>query len=207
VEFLNDPQQRQAWFTKLETIDWNVFIQGPPHGKSHPTQVVKYLAGYLTGGPISDRRILSADNDEVWIHARPKRSSKKKRGMHAPRPYRLSARQFMQRWSLHVLPRGFIRSRAYGGYHGSQRVAYLDQCRQLNPEPQSDRAETEATDRDLPEVEPPKCPHCAGRLALISSLRRPSWRIIFERDIYHADVDSPMHYLGIARPPPQQPVG
>ena len=59
VEFLKDVSQRDNGST-LEQTDWNVFIQGPPEGKSDPAQVVKYLAGYLTGGPIADSRLIRA---------------------------------------------------------------------------------------------------------------------------------------------------
>jgi putative transposase len=100
VEFLNDLDQRDDWLDQLEAIDWNVFIEGPPNGKSDPANVVKYLAGYLTGGPISDQRIIRADDDEVRFWARPKKSmssSGRRRGMNKSEPYRLSGLQFMRR--------------------------------------------------------------------------------------------------------------
>ena len=34
---------RDAWIAGLETIDWNVFVEGPPGGQSDPKQVLKYL--------------------------------------------------------------------------------------------------------------------------------------------------------------------
>lgn len=73
VDFLNDKQQRQDWLDQLEATDWNVFIEGPPNGDSKPSQVLKYLARYLTGGPIADSRIIGADDNEVWFHARSKK--------------------------------------------------------------------------------------------------------------------------------------
>ncbi len=48
VDFLNDPVQRDKWLLGLEQTDWNVFVQGPPNGRSDPANVVKYLASYLT---------------------------------------------------------------------------------------------------------------------------------------------------------------
>ena len=212
VAFLNDAAKRKAWLDQLEQIDWNVFSQGPPHGKSDPLDVVKYLASYLTGGPIANRRIIKADEEEVWFWARPKKSlnrkRSKRRGMNASRPYRLSARQFMQRWTLHILPKGFIRSRCYGGYHGTKRASYLDQCRELlspitqQPEPPTTDPHTlleeEASER--------KCSHCASELRFVSYQERPSWRQIFERDIYHMKGYSPQFHLGTGRPPPRQRV-
>jgi len=205
VAFLKNEKGRKEFFDQLESIDWNVFIQGPPKGRSDPANVVKYLAGYMTGGPIADSRVISADNDEVWIKARPKQSSKKKRGMNAPRPYRLSARQFMQRWAMHVLPKGFTRSRAYGGYHGSKRQAYLARCRELLPPEQSVEqypAPDQPPSETVTESRQRPCPKCNGELALLRSERRPSWRTVFEKVIYRIDDCLPVHQIGIARAPP-----
>jgi hypothetical protein len=204
VEFLKDASQRELWCDKLEQTDWNVFIQGPPKGKSDPAQVVKYLAGYLTGGPIADSRLLSADDDEVHFWARPKQAAgrPKHKGMNRPRPYRLSGRQFMQRWSLHILPKGFTRSRSYGGYHGSKRTAYLQQCReQLGVLEDFEAPEPEVSEETEASTEL-KCPHCDAELRLIHYERRPSWRKIFEQEIYRQDIYSPQHHMGNGRAPP-----
>jgi hypothetical protein len=56
---LHNPNLLRRWLKKLKETDWNVFIQGPPHGQSDPRQVIKYLTRYMTGGPISDHRIES----------------------------------------------------------------------------------------------------------------------------------------------------
>jgi hypothetical protein len=206
VEFLNDADQRNRWLDKLEQTDWNVFVQGPPKGNSDPADVIKYLAGYLTGGPIADRRIIRADDDEVWFWARPKTGpgSTKRRGMNRPRPYRLSGRQFLQRWSLHILPKGFTRSRSYGGYHGSKREAYLKQCSELlGPAVDESTAKGTEPDEGYDAETDRKCPHCEASLRLIRSERRPSWRKIFEREIYRLEIYSPQHHLGAGRSPPQ----
>lgn len=201
VSFLNDAAARTEWFKELESIDWNVFIQGPPAGKSDPAQVVKYLAGYLTGGPIAERRLIRADDNEVHFWARPKRSDDKHKGMNRAQPYRLSGHEFIRRWTMHILPKGFIRSRSYGGYHSSKRAAYLAECRELLP-PVDQQADAE------PQLEPSeaavkKCPHCEGDLSLIHSERRPSWRTIFTKSIYRSSQYSPMHHIGTGRSPPQ----
>lgn len=204
VEFLGDASQRETWLKELESIDWNVFSEGPPHGKSNPANVIKYLARYLTGGPIADSRIIEADDDEVHFWARPKKSIRKQRGMNQPEPFRLNGRQFMQRWSLHILPKGFTRSRCYGGYHGSKRASYLEQSRKLltavGHKLTEDETKPDAETLDVSRE--PNCPHCDSNLTLIHSERRPSWRIVFERDIYTQNIYSPQHHLGSGRSPP-----
>ena len=55
-------QEQLAWAKFTETLlehDWCVFIQRPPASESSPEHVLKYLARYMTGGPISDRRLVS----------------------------------------------------------------------------------------------------------------------------------------------------
>ncbi len=74
VKFINDAAERTSWWEGLQAINWNVFIEGPPKGTSQPAQVIKYLASYLTGGPISDLRVIFASDQEVWIRARPEQS-------------------------------------------------------------------------------------------------------------------------------------
>jgi len=176
VEFLKDFTEQEKWLSKLEQTNWNVFIQGPPEGKSNPANVVKYLAGYLTGGPISDRRIIKADEDEVWFWARPKKTtplSQRRRGMNKAQPYRLSGLQFMQRWALHILPKGFTRSRSYGGYHGSNRETYIQACRELlGTAPNEDHTQEESDlAEELDSMPERTCPHCESELEWIKDLR------------------------------------
>ena len=49
-------------------------------GEVMGVNVVKYLASYLTGGPISERRLISSDENEVVFWARPKRSKQRSKG-------------------------------------------------------------------------------------------------------------------------------
>jgi hypothetical protein len=51
---LADTEAFEAWLAPLENIDWVTYIEAPKNNDSSPEHVVKYLARYLTGGPISD---------------------------------------------------------------------------------------------------------------------------------------------------------
>lgn len=205
VGFLANVAERDSWLEELEQTDWNVFIEGPPPGTSDPANVVKYLARYLTGGPISDQRLISVE-DGVEFWARPKRAAanpRKHRGMHPPLPFRLSGRQFMQRWTLHILPKGFTKSRCYGGYHGTKRQAYLQNCRELlniteHDEPPSDEQLTD----DASDQHTRRCPNCECAMICIKQETRPSWRELFNRTIYQSSVYVPLLHVRCSRAPP-----
>jgi len=189
-EFL-DPTQREAWLEELTATDWNVFVEGPPHGKSRPTDVLKYLARYIAGGPISDRRMISDDDGVVRFWAR----RKNKAGGNRSEPFPLKGIEFVRRWTMHILPKGYTRSRSYGGYHGTKRAAYLASCRQLLGIATAVAASTD-DDLDDSEASSPICPRCEIAMQCILRQSRPSWKRIFERDIY-ADpaIYSPMHHI------------
>ena len=168
-----------------------VFIEGPPNGKSDPVHVLKYLARYMTGGPISDRRLISDKEGVVTFWAR----SKDKAKGNQSEPYPLRGIEFVRRWVMHILPKRYTRSRSYGGYHGSKRTEYLQRCRELlgiMPE----ASETTSDLIEETECSTPTCARCETPMRCIEYQPRPSWKQIFERDIY-ADpaIYSPMHHI------------
>jgi len=184
---LLEPKELEAWLAKVTKSDWNVFIEGPPNGSSTPDQVLKYLARYLTGGPISDGRILGDENGRVTFWARSKNKAEGNRS----RPFELPGSEFLRRWSMHILPKGYTRSRRFGGYHGGKRKEYLSRCRELLPIPGCPPTPPpEGTEASLP-----RCPRCNVQMRCIERQRRPSWKEVFGRRIY-ADptIYSPMHH-------------
>jgi hypothetical protein len=188
---LLQPKGLEAWLRKVTASDWNVFIEGPPDGKSDPADLLKYLARYLTGGPISDRRILRDEQDRVTFWAR----SKNKAAGNPSRPVELPGKEFVRRWSMHILPKGYTRTRCYGGYHGSKRQAYGKRCRELLPPPSSQPvASPQRSERIEPTLR--VCPRCLIPMCCIVNHRRPSWWEVFDRRIY-ADpaIYSPVLYI------------
>jgi hypothetical protein len=57
---LKDKSAFDEWLKPFETISWVTYIERPPYEDSSPEHVVKYLARYMTGGPISDCRVRSS---------------------------------------------------------------------------------------------------------------------------------------------------
>ncbi len=82
----------------------------------------------------------------------------------------LATDEFIRRFLLHVLPRGFHRIRHYGLLAGSARKASLARARELlnvAPPPEDDTPEEPADFR-------PPCPCLGGRMIVIETIER--WR-------------------------------
>ena len=189
--YLLNPSAWQAFVDSLRQQDWVVYLQPPPSQDAEAENLLKYLARYVTGGPISDARLISHENGEVTFWAR----DKSKTGQRVP--VRLSGVEFVRRWSLHILPAGFHRVRYYGGLHPSRRAAYLARCRELlaerssgeaasleaactSPSQASDPPRDESTEpgpeataraQTLPGV----CPSCGGQLRVVWQRYERSW--------------------------------
>ena len=74
--------------------------------------------------------------------------------------------EFLRRFLLHVLPRGFVRIRCFGFLSNRQRAQQLPRCHQvLGDSPPSPRPQP-ATERLASWV----CPHCGGAMHMIERL-------------------------------------
>ena len=64
-----------------------------------------------------------------------------------------------------ILPKGYTRSRSYGGYHSSKRVDYLELCRQLLPAAPCNADQDETAALETPAPTPVRCPACNAEMA------------------------------------------
>jgi hypothetical protein len=102
---VEDPAELIAILDDVQACDWVVYIQPPPQETSDPEDVLKYLARYMTGGPISDGRLIEVTGGRVYFWAR----SADKSGRQVP--VSLSTLEFVRSWTLHILPKGFTKAR------------------------------------------------------------------------------------------------
>jgi hypothetical protein len=129
--------------------DWVVYAK-PPFGG--PAQVLKYLSRYTHRIAISNRRLISIDHDNVTF-----RFKDYARG-NRPRTMTLDGGEFLRRFLLHAVPRGFMRLHHFGLLANRLRAKNLTTCRRLLATP----APTVAA---VAGVEPLCCPACGrGRL-------------------------------------------
>ena len=173
---LADPAAFETWLQPLENVTWVVHIEAPPDN-SVPTNIVKYLARYLTGGPISDRRLVSHENRHVTFSAR--RGTTTGGDHQDVIPVRLPGEEFVRRWSLHILPKGFVKTRRYGGWSNRHRQSYRDRCDALLT---ADTIDSEQACEAVPvEADPADnacCPCCGTSMQMQTSTDRPSWRTL-----------------------------
>ena len=187
-EHLQSKAAFDDWLKPLESITWVAYIEPPPYENCPPEQVVKYLARYLTGGPISDRRIVSHDNGFVTFLAR---VGKTTGGDDKVEPIRLRGPEFVRRWSLHILPKGYTKTRRFGGYWNGRRARYLAECRALlaaavaplESAAALPPAAAESVEAITADAKNPCCPQCNAKMRWIGFERKESWRIIMHSSL------------------------
>lgn len=134
--------------------EWVVYTK-PPFGG--PELVLRYLANYTHRVAISNHRILSVADGQVTFRWKDYAQGNQKKQM------TLTGCEFLRRFMMHVLPKGFVRIRQFGIFANRQRKVLLETCRRLLPEPLIS-AHTEADSR--PELA--LCPACkVGRLYIV----------------------------------------
>jgi hypothetical protein len=136
---------------------WNVQLQHVGRGKT----ALRYLARYVQRSAFAPSRLLGYNSDGKvllrWTNSDTGKTA----------VLRLSAHEFIRRWLLHVLPKGFTRVRHYGYLSSAAKKTRL-RLRVLlgttidEPPPK------------LPEVQPFVCEHCGGELTFIREIARPN---------------------------------
>ena len=161
---LADLADQRAFLRHLAPVRkkrWVVYAKPPFAG---PEAVLAYLSRYTHRVAISNRRLISFDERGVTFRYKDYRRS----GAERQQVMTLDAHEFMRRFLLHVLPRGFHRIRHYGLLASATRKASLARARELlavAPPPEPAEAEE-------PPAPLPPCPCCGGRMRIIDTFER-----------------------------------
>jgi Putative transposase len=118
---LADPLAFQALFNVLRKKPWIVYAKKP---FGSPVHVLDYLGRYTHRVALSNDRILSAHSREVTFSYRDRKDRNRKKTMP------LDAHEFIRRFLLHVIPKGFVRVRHFG-FLANRSKALRAKCRQL----------------------------------------------------------------------------
>jgi hypothetical protein len=163
---LADAARFAAFLAPLKTKRWFVYAKEPFAG---PKQVLAYLSRYTHRVAISNSRLLKVDGRRVTFRVKNYRAS----GTARYATMTLDADEFIRRFLLHVLPKGFHRIRHYGLFATGQRAENIERARSLlgATSPRQETAGTHAPDESTAADLPP-CPCCGARLRIIETFLR-----------------------------------
>src|SRR5271166_505245 len=159
LTLLAQPKTFASWLRPLFRKNWVVYCK-PPFGG--PEYVLQYLGRYTHRVAISNQRLISLADGQVIFRWRDSAHHNEQKVMN------LSLDEFLRRFLLHLLPKGFVRIRHFGFLANRRRATLLPLCRQalavVQPQTQ-------------PEASTPKetrplwlCPNCGGPIVVIERL-------------------------------------
>ena len=171
---LADKTTFKRFIAPLRRIKWVVYCKAPFAG---PKQVLRYLSRYTHRVAISNRRLVAADDAGVAFRWKDYRID----GPGRWKTMRLHPHEFIRRFLLHVLPKGFHRIRHHGLFANANRAENIATARAfLNvAQPAPDPQQQPDITPEVPRVAPCPCPRCGARMIVIEVFargREPRWR-------------------------------
>ena len=156
-----------AFLKPLRKAEWITYAKEPFAG---PKAVLAYLSRYTHRVAISNSRLIKADETGVTFKYKDYR-------VEGPERYKtmtLSPHEFIRRFLMHVLPKGFHCIRHYGLFASGSRTANIAQARELlsASAPPERAGQAEATNTNKAEAPDRCCPSCGGRMIVIELFAR-----------------------------------
>jgi hypothetical protein len=145
----------RAWLGALAARDWVVFAKAP---FASPALTLEYLGRYTHRVAISNRRLVRFEAGRVCFTYRDRAAGSSARA-------EVDALEFIRRFALHILPKGFVRIRGFGFLSNRSKKSSLARCRELLPAPATAevrRADRETAGQDGPLPSSARlCPQCS----------------------------------------------
>jgi len=171
---LEDLRRRETFAAHLAPLrrkNWFVYAKAPFAG---PEAVLAYLARYTHRVAIPNSRLLGLDELGVTFRYKDYRRN----GQARYRTMTLAPDEFIRRFLLHVLPKGFHRIRHYGLLASATCKTNIARAKELiaAPPPSVDPP-AEHDDADPATTGPaadhrPPCPCCGGRMIIVETFER-----------------------------------
>ena len=155
---LADGKAFATFVAPLKRTRWFVYAKRPFAG---PKAVLAYLSRYTHRVAISNRRLIAADATSVTFKVKDYR-------IEGPGRYTtmtLSPAEFIRRFLIHVLPKGFHRIRHYGLLASTAKAEMVAKARELLCVP----ATEPDADQDVVTEHVQQCPCCGGRMHIIET--------------------------------------
>jgi Putative transposase/Transposase zinc-binding domain len=151
---LAQPKTFAAWLRPLFRKDWVVYAK-PPFGG--PEYVLQYLGRYTHRVAISNPRLVWFAEGKVTFRWRDSAHNNEQKLM------TVSLDEFLRRFLLHLLPKGFVRIRNFGFLANRRRATLLPRCFQLLGAPPDAKADQDvSSSNDLW-----RCPKCGGPMVVV----------------------------------------
>jgi hypothetical protein len=160
LKLLAQPKIFAAWLRPLYRKDWVVYLKRPFGGSEY---VLHYLGRYTHRVAISNHRLVSLTDGQVTLRWRDSAHHNEQKLLP------LSLNEFLCRFLLHILPKGFVRIRNFGFLANRKRATLLPLCFQLLGSEQDPQAEQHGSStEDCPDLW--RCPKCGGPMKVIERL-------------------------------------
>ncbi len=170
LDSLRYPPAFAAHLAPLRSKKWFLYVKPPPSAR--PEAVLAYLARYTHRVAISNSRLVSLDERGVTFRYKDYRRN----GQARFRTMTLAPDEFIRRFLLHVLPKGFHRIRHYGLFASAACKTNIARARELiaAPPPASDPPEHDdaGLDAGVQADHRPPCPCCGGRMIIVETFER-----------------------------------
>src|ERR1700716_2754453 len=156
LQLLAQPKIFAAWLRPLFHQHWVVYLKRPFGG---PQYVLQYLGRYTHRVAISNHRLVSFDEGHVTFRWRDSDNHNQQKVMTVSRD------EFLRRFLLPLLPKGFVRIRHFGFLANRRRAALLPRCfAALHATPPKNESETSTAPTAHPLW---RCPNCGGPMAVV----------------------------------------
>src|SRR5205809_1425603 len=158
LKLLAQPKTFAAWLRGLFRKDWVVYAKRPFGGPEH---VLRYLGRYTHRVAISNHRLVSFVGGKVTFRWRDSAHNNEQKLL------TLSLDEFLRRFLLHLLPKGFVRIRNFGFLANRRRATLLALCFQLlGSAPQTEQDTSDSKDSSDLWL----CPKCGAPMMVIERL-------------------------------------
>jgi hypothetical protein len=166
---LGEKQAFQRLIQSLSKVKWIAYAKSPFAG---PEQVLEYLGRYTHRVAISNNRIVSILNGKVTFTYRDREQNE-------TREMTIDAAEFIRRFLLHILPKGFMKIRYFGFLaHKNKKQAIPILRKLINPDaklPVKMKETIQEMMLRLTGTDITCCPKCRkGKMTVIKKLPKPN---------------------------------
>ena len=156
-----------AYLAPLVKLNWYVHIKAPFAG---PEAVLEYLGRYTHRVALANSRLIAYDGRRVTFWHKDYRGSTDQVRY---QPMTLEVDEFLRRFLIHILPKGFHRIRHYGVLASHVRAGHLAKIRTLlDVDPTEIEPSEDLTTNDT--SYPYRCRDCGGVMVIVESFEPTS---------------------------------